>query len=45
MSKQRRTFSAEFKREAVALVLDQGYSHIDACRSLGGGWIRPYAVG
>ncbi|EPB6601534.1 TPA: transposase, partial [Pseudomonas aeruginosa] len=26
MSKQRRTFSAEFKREAVALVLDQGYS-------------------
>ncbi|WP_254875428.1 IS3-like element IS222 family transposase, partial [Pseudomonas aeruginosa] len=34
-SKQRRTFSAEFKREAAALVLDQGYSHIDACRSLG----------
>ncbi|HBO7493118.1 TPA: IS3 family transposase, partial [Pseudomonas aeruginosa] len=29
------TFSAEFKREAAALVLDQGYSHIDACRSLG----------
>ncbi|MCY1298911.1 Transposase [compost metagenome] len=35
MSKQRRTFSAEFKREAAALVLDQGYSHIEACRSLG----------
>ncbi|MBG5056963.1 IS3 family transposase, partial [Pseudomonas aeruginosa] len=35
MSKQRRTFSAEFKREAAALVLDQGYSYIDACRSLG----------
>ncbi|MGU1653674.1 IS3 family transposase [Pseudomonas aeruginosa] len=35
MSKQRRTFSAEFKREAAALVLDQGYSNIDACRSLG----------
>ncbi|HHK4753418.1 TPA: IS3-like element IS222 family transposase [Pseudomonas aeruginosa] len=35
MSKQRRTFSAEFKREAAALVLDQGYSHIYACRSLG----------
>ena len=35
MSKQRRTFSAEFKREAAALVLDQGYSHIDACSSLG----------
>ncbi|HCF7065580.1 transposase [Pseudomonas aeruginosa] len=29
MSKQRRTFSAEFKREAAALVLDQGYSHIN----------------
>ncbi|HBN9590917.1 TPA: transposase, partial [Pseudomonas aeruginosa] len=26
MSKQRRMFSAEFKREAAALVLDQGYS-------------------
>ncbi|KAA5622423.1 transposase, partial [Pseudomonas aeruginosa] len=26
MSKQRRTFSAEFKREAAALMLDQGYS-------------------
>lgn len=35
MGKQRRTFSAEFKREAAALVLDQGYSHIEACRSLG----------
>ncbi|KAA5623007.1 IS3 family transposase [Pseudomonas aeruginosa] len=35
MSKQRRKFSAEFKREAAALMLDQGYSHIDACRSLG----------
>lgn len=44
MSKQRRTFSAEFKREIAALVLDQGYSHIEACRSLGG-WTWPYAVG
>lgn len=35
MSKQRRIFSAEFKREAAVLVLDQGYSHIEACRSLG----------
>ncbi|MGK9063772.1 IS3 family transposase [Stutzerimonas chloritidismutans] len=35
MSKQRRTFSAEFKRGAAALVIDQGYSHIEACRSLG----------
>jgi hypothetical protein len=31
MSKQRRTFSAEFKREAAALVLDQGHSHIEVC--------------
>ena len=35
MTKQRRTFSAEFKHEAAGLVLDQGYSHIEACRSLG----------
>ncbi len=34
MIKQRRTFSAEFKREAAGLVLDQGYSHIEASRSL-----------
>lgn len=34
MSKQRRSFTAEFKREAAALVLDQGYSHLQACRSL-----------
>lgn len=35
MNKQRRSFSAEFKREAAGLVLDQGYSHIEASRSLG----------
>ncbi|SFO61127.1 Transposase [Pseudomonas syringae] len=35
MTKQRRTFSTEFKREAAGLVLDQGYSHIEASRSLG----------
>ncbi len=35
MTKQRRSFFAEFKREAAVLVLDQGYSHIEACRSLG----------
>ncbi len=34
MSKQRRTFSAEFKREAAALVLDQGYSHIPKSKAL-----------
>ena len=35
MSKQRRSFTAEFKRDAAALVLEQGYSHAQACRSLG----------
>jgi len=35
MTKQRRSFSAEFKREAAGLVLYQGYSHIEASRSLG----------
>lgn len=34
MNKQRRVFTAEFKREAALLVVDQGYSHADACRSL-----------
>lgn len=35
MSKQRRTFSAEFKREAATLVLDQGYTLAEASQSLG----------
>ncbi|HBO2940826.1 TPA: IS3 family transposase [Pseudomonas aeruginosa] len=35
MTKQRRTFTPEFKREAACLVLDQGYSPIEAARSLG----------
>ena len=35
MTKQRRSFSAEFKREAAALVLKQEYSYIEASRSLG----------
>lgn len=34
MARQRRTFSTEFKREAVQLVLDEGYSIAEACRSL-----------
>lgn len=32
---QCRTFTPEFKREAACLVLDQGYSHAEAARSLG----------
>ena len=35
MTKQRRVFSAEFKREAADLVLKQNYSFIEASRSLG----------
>lgn len=34
MKKQRRTFTTEFKHDAAALVLDQGYSVAQACRSL-----------
>ena len=37
MAKQRRTFSIEFKRDAAALVLDQGYSIAEAVKSLGVG--------
>ena len=35
MTKQRRTLTPEFKREAASLVLGQGYSHVEAARSLG----------
>ena len=35
MTKQRRTFTPEFIREAASLVLDQGYCDIEAARSLG----------
>ena len=35
MSKQGRTFSPEFKQQAACLVLDQGYSHMEASRSVG----------
>lgn len=38
MDKNRRTFTPEFKREAASLVLDQGFSHIEAARSLG--WVE-----
>ncbi len=37
MARQRRSFSTEFKHEAACLVLDQGYSITEACRSLGVG--------
>ncbi|MBI0330289.1 transposase [Burkholderia plantarii] len=35
MTKQRRTFSPEFKQQAVSMVLDQGYSPLEASRSVG----------
>ena len=35
MIKQRRTHSREFKKEAVALVVEHGYSVAEAGRSLG----------
>ena len=35
MTKQRRTFTPEFKRVAACLVLEQGYSYTEAARSLG----------
>jgi transposase len=34
MTKRRRTFSPEFKREAAGLVLKQNYSFIEVSRSL-----------
>ena len=34
MNRQRRKHSSEFKREAVALVTEHGYSYADAGRSL-----------
>ncbi len=37
MAKKRRSFTAEFKSAAAALVVHQGYSVSDACRSLGVG--------
>lgn len=42
----RREFSKEFKRDAVSLVLDQGYTRVEAAKSLGihqtilGRWVR-----
>ncbi|GGM31702.1 hypothetical protein GCM10009425_47890 [Pseudomonas asuensis] len=35
MTKQRRSFTPELKREAASLVFNQGYSYIKTARSLG----------
>ena len=48
MSKTRRSFTKEFKQDAVSLVLNQGYKVAEAARSLGvseqalGRWVREY---
>jgi transposase len=34
MKRERRSFTTEFKHEAACLVVDQGYSIPEACRSL-----------
>lgn len=34
MKRERRSFTPEFKHEAACLVLDQGHSVAEACRSL-----------
>lgn len=34
MTRKRRSFSSEFKLDAASLVLDQGYSIVEASRSL-----------
>lgn len=44
----RREYSKEFKRDAVSLVVDQGYTRVEAAKSLGigspmlGRWVREY---
>ena len=41
MKRQRRSFPPEFKLEAASLVLDQGYSVSEACKSLDVGETAP----
>ena len=48
--RSRRSFTDEFKRDAVALVLDEGRTVVDVARSLGigegtlGNWVRQARV-
>ena len=50
MKKQRRSFTPEFKLEAVSLVTEKGYSVTEACTALGIGptalrrWIKQYQL-
>ena len=47
----RKKYSKEFKLDAISLVLDQGYSRIEAARSLGinaqllGRWVKEQQAG
>ena len=49
-SRSRRSFTDEFKRDAVALVIDEGRTVVDVARSLGvgegtlGNWVRQARV-
>jgi len=51
MTRPRRTFSIEFKHDAALLALDQGYSAIEASKSLGIGetalrrWVEQLRIG
>lgn len=44
----RREFSKEFKKDAVSLVVEQGYTRVEAARNLGihptliGRWVKEY---
>ncbi len=48
--RQRRNYPEDFKRDAVALVTEQGYTRAEAARSLGvgahliGRWIKDFEV-
>lgn len=48
MSEKRRSFTKEFKKDAVGLVLNQGYKVAEAARNLGvseqalGRWVREH---
>ena len=45
MARVRRSFNTEFKREAAGLVLKEGYSVAEACRSLDVGETAMYRLG
>ena len=44
MVKKRNKYTAEFKQEAVGLVMEHGYSYADAGRSLGCAWKHDFPL-